>query len=195
MTDVVEPAPFDPDCRRWLPDLAFPAYRFLPGQTPRHPTGATVHAPGREDLPGPGGAWRKNHLYLAGIDHFNFAYWWEAHEFWESLWRNCNAGSACRKFLQGLIQLAAGLLKWHQGNERGMAKLAHKAADNLHRLTSALPEREYMGLDLVDLRRRVANLSAAAARFHHSDAILKRQGLSPVLYLGADRESGCRHGI
>ena len=187
---AAEPTPFDPECPRWLPGFAFPSYRFLPGQTPRHPIDADSQLQGFADPARPRSCWRQNHLYLAGVDCFNFAYWWEAHEFWESLWRNCGAGADCRMFLQGLIQLSAALLKWHQGNGLGMAKLANKAADNLARLTGSIAEPAFMGVDLSDLHDRVANLLAAAARFDHSGQILRRSGLTPVLYLGARSESG-----
>src|SRR5262245_54282863 len=46
--------------------------------------------------------------YLAGIQLFNHRDFFEAHEVWEDLWQEC-AGPE-RRFYQGLIQAAVGLL-------------------------------------------------------------------------------------
>ena len=81
-----EPAPLDPTCRRWLPDLALPDHRFLPGTTARHPVALTAGMPVERGAP-VAANWRDSRRYLAGVDHFNFAYWWEAHEFWEEFSR------------------------------------------------------------------------------------------------------------
>ena len=186
-----EPAPFDPACRRWLPDLAFPDHRFLPGTTARHAVALTAGMPVECGAP-VAAIWRDSRRYLAGVDHFNFAYWWEAHEFWEELWRAEKAGSDCRCYLRGLIQVAAALLKWHAGNAVGMGRLAYKAAANLGRLAG---RESYMGVSVPDLRARVANLQAAArefaaaresavaGKFATAASRLRRPGLAPVIHL------------
>ena len=59
--------------------------------------------------------------YLAGIRLFNEADFFEAHEVWEDLWTDCPLVD--RRFYQGLIQAAVGLLHFVNGNVRGAVKL------------------------------------------------------------------------
>jgi uncharacterized protein len=49
----------------------------------------------------------RRRLLQAGIEHFNRAEFYDAHEVWEDVWRS-NLPEP-RKLLQGLIQVAAGL--------------------------------------------------------------------------------------
>src|SRR5262249_49365822 len=96
----------------------FPAYRFVPGLHPhphrdpaRHsyepqPT-LKRHAPWRVE------EWRTLDDWLYGVDLFNAFYFWEAHEAWEGLWAAAGRDSAPALMLQGLIQIAAALLKTH----------------------------------------------------------------------------------
>ena len=136
---------------RYLPAFSFPAYRHQPGVTPhplRHPDGYSYNA---EEYAGPPlteDNWRINEAYLYGVDLFNHGYWWEAHEAWEGLWQPVERESLCRVYLQGLIQTAAALIKWREGNERGVAKLWNKARKKLERVGGEGPV--YMGLDLVN---------------------------------------------
>lgn len=80
-----------------------------------------------------------------GLELFNTGAYWEAHEAWEEPWRAAPRDSVERLALQGLIQLAAALLKLQQGNERGARRLAARSADKLDRAAS------YRGIDLVAL--------------------------------------------
>src|SRR5262249_52383744 len=59
--------------------------------------------------------------YLAGILLFNRRDFFEAHEAWEDLWMD-RAGPE-KRFVQGLIQAAVGLLHFGNGNVRGARKL------------------------------------------------------------------------
>ncbi|MCC7262214.1 MAG: DUF309 domain-containing protein [Candidatus Latescibacteria bacterium] len=145
-------SPAGPSCPRYLPDLEFPAYRHLPGQTPHprtHPQGHRFALPG-PDLPLTPENWPTHRAYLAGVDLFNGAFWWEAHEAWEGPWRVSPSDS--RHQLQGLIQLAAALIKWHQGNQRGMEKLAHSSRALLEPLAAV--HAHHLGLNLPDLLER-----------------------------------------
>jgi hypothetical protein len=145
--------------RRYLPDLDFPPYRHLPGQTPHprtHPQGHRFALPGF-DQPLTVENWRIHRAYLAGVDLFNRAYWWEAHEAWEGPWRV--SPPSCRRHLQGLVQLAAALIKWHQGKGRGMEKLARRSRALLEGVAQEHPR--HLGLDLPDLLRRMDVFFAA----------------------------------
>ena len=59
--------------------------------------------------------------YLAGIDHFNRGEYFDAHEVWEDLWRDCER--ADRLFYQSLIQAAVALYHWGRGNRAGASRL------------------------------------------------------------------------
>src|ERR1700674_1570492 len=72
--------------------------------------------------------------YLAGIVLFNRGDFFEAHEVWEDLWRDC-AGPD-RRFYQALIQAAVGLLHFCNGNARGAVKLYHSSRDYMGRYGS-----------------------------------------------------------
>ena len=146
------PRSAEPACPRYLPDLEFPPYRHLPGQTPHphtHPQGHRFALAGT-DLRLSAANWRTHRAYLAGVDLYNRAFWWEAHEAWEGPWAVSAPG--CRRHLQGLVQLAAALIKWHQDHQRGMEKLSRSSQGLLAEVAAEHPH--YLGIDLVDLLGR-----------------------------------------
>jgi hypothetical protein len=104
-----ELTPVWPDAPRKAPGLRLPAYRYIPGRHPR-PAEATYDDP-----------------FAAGVDLYHSGYLWEAHEAWEVVYRS----GRDRAYVQGLIQMAAMLLKAHMGNEVGVARLYAKARANL----------------------------------------------------------------
>ena len=133
--------PVWPDAPRVGPARPFPAYAFVPGRTPRppEPEGEPRHVPPER--------WREDPAYLFGIDLYHAGYLWEAHEQWEGIWK-ASADDTQRHFLQGLIQLAAALLKLRMGNARGAGKLAARAHAHLAHVRGE----RYMGLALAPLR-------------------------------------------
>ena len=72
--------------------------------------------------------------YLAGIVLFNRGDFFEAHEVWESLWMDTSSPE--KKFYQGLIQAAVGLLHFCNGNVAGAAKLYKSSRDYMLRYGS-----------------------------------------------------------
>ncbi|HWP57704.1 MAG TPA: DUF309 domain-containing protein [Candidatus Acidoferrales bacterium] len=58
---------------------------------------------------------------LKGIEEFNEGLFFECHETLEEIWLEEHGRD--REFYQGLIQIAAGYLKWEQGVLRGAIKL------------------------------------------------------------------------
>tara|TARA_R110000868_G_scaffold180754_1_gene421407 strand:+ start:5641 stop:6102 length:462 start_codon:yes stop_codon:yes gene_type:complete len=90
----------------------FPAYAHFPGQTP-HPKKDGGHS---QDLADPlshpisDDNWHEHEDYLFGVDLFNAAFFWEAHVWWEAVWKATPKGSN-RDFVQGLIKVAAAALK------------------------------------------------------------------------------------
>ncbi|MBI2082287.1 MAG: DUF309 domain-containing protein [Deltaproteobacteria bacterium] len=82
--------------------------------------------------------------FLYGIDLFNFNYWWEAHEAWETVWKTTEKTDEAGRFLQGLIQISAGMIKWWVGNSSGMKKLFKEGLEKLQTVST----QNLMGLDL-----------------------------------------------
>ena len=164
---------------------AFPAYRYVPGVHP-HPTRSPAghsyepqpqlnrHAPWRPQ------EWRKLDDWLYGVDLFNRFYFWEAHEAWEGLWAALPRESAPALMLQGLIQIAAALLKAHMGVPLGARALATEGLDYLRRAAAVYPT--LLGLDLRDVIERFSRYLAPLDRNE-----LPALGPEvPVLQLAAD---------
>lgn len=93
--------------------------------------------------------------YRAGIELFNGGHYWHAHEQWEACWLAAEGEEA--RFYKAIIQAAAALVKWQQGNRRGLALNWAKSRARL----LALPD-HYAGLDLVALREALDRLVAGA---------------------------------
>ncbi len=132
-------------------NLPLPAWRYRPGCNRRPDAGPTA-APVR--LPAPD-RWAMSALYLYGCDLYNHAYWWEAHEAWEDLWRLAARGDLRRDYLQGLIQVSACALKMALGNHSGARRLLDRAGGYLDRVVAAAEDGHFMGLDLVGWRARL----------------------------------------
>ncbi|MEM7123773.1 MAG: DUF309 domain-containing protein [Pseudomonadota bacterium] len=95
------------------PTLQFPLYAYVPGETP-HPLRA---APGRHRLA------HVDDISTAifyGIDLFDNGYFWEAHEVWETAWRDAERDSDPWLFRKSLIRLAAAALKLRVGSQAGV---------------------------------------------------------------------------
>lgn len=147
-----QPRPFAPDCTRYAPEFPFPPYRHVPGETPhphRDPRGHSYGLmPEHDGMPLTIDGWPRSRTYLIGADLFNHAYWWEAHEWWEALWRPEERRAVVALYLQGLIQISAGFIKWHQGNQRGVDLLHGHGRRKLEQVCRSEGEKTYMGLDL-----------------------------------------------
>ncbi|QJW97098.1 DUF309 domain-containing protein [Frigoriglobus tundricola] len=62
-------------------------------------------------------------LYRSGVALFNRGAFFDAHEVWEDLWRDCPAPD--RRFYQALIQAAVAAHHWGRGNAAGAKRLYH----------------------------------------------------------------------
>ncbi len=149
---VEQPKPFDLNWPRYCPELTFPPYRHIPGVTP-HPTKSpNGHSYGlNEVLPSATAepiAWSVNEAYLYGVDLYNFAYWWEAHEAWEGLWHV--AEDDYRLFLQGLIQVCASLIKHQMRMIKPLQRLSIAGRTKLREVlrTSVASSGIYRGIKL-----------------------------------------------
>jgi hypothetical protein len=152
------PDPGERGVRRYT-QRPLPAYRYVPGVRPhpnRDPAGHSYqptptlnrHAPWSPEQ------WRTLEDWLYGVDLFNAFYFWEAHEAWEGLWAVIERDSAPAWLLQGLIQIAAALLKTHQGVLAGARVLSTEGLDKLGRAAKVHPT--LLGLDVLDVSDRFA---------------------------------------
>lgn len=148
----MEPTFCKPELPRYT-QRAFPPYRFLPFQSgspfPHPRNDPAGHSYGRDEdyLSGFTPAdWRTCEAYLYGVDLFNHAYWWEAHEALEAIWLAAGQTSDCGRFVQGLIQLAAAQLKRFTGEIRGARSLTLSSQEKLS------PAGEiYLGIEVAPL--------------------------------------------
>ena len=120
-----------------LTERPLPRYRHVPGLTPHPVTHPDGHSHGivetplsldEIDLPRD---WSSCEPYLEGVDLFNRGFFWEAHEAWETVWLAAGPGTTVGRFLQGLIQAAAALLKRHVDMPTGSRNLLARSLGNL----------------------------------------------------------------
>ena len=134
-----------------------PPYRHVPGLTPHpvkdprgHLFGHAAMEPSRscrDLLTG----WFDCAEYLYGVDLFNQAYLWEAHEAWELIWIAAGKTTEPARFVQGLIQVSAALLRNHLGTPRGADNLLARAWKSFDAVERRLPmsgQKTYMGIAL-----------------------------------------------
>ncbi len=146
------------DISRYLPDVPFPPYTYVPGRTPHPVSDPAGHMYGEEPEPAElfVDDWQRCTTYLLGIDLFNHGYFWEAHEAWEALWHTAGRSGPIADFLKGLIKLAAAGVKSLEGSEIGRARHARRAAELFETAAKqlGLKDAHLMGLNLADLRRK-----------------------------------------
>jgi hypothetical protein len=154
-----------------------PAYRFVPGETPRPTRDPGGHSHLR-DVQRPGAwrpeDWRKIEEWLWAIDLFNEEYWWESHEALESLWHAAGRTTAPARFVQALVHLSAACLNRRRGHRaaalrqaaRSVQALRTARADGMTRSERASPL--VMGIDLDrligDIERSFASTDALPIR-------------------------------
>jgi len=150
---------------RYCPERLLPPYRFVPGVHPhprRDPAGHsyTEAEPPRRDWDP--AAWTSLSDWLWGVDLFNAFFFWEAHEAWERLWIVKPRRSRAALFLQGLIQIAASLLKIHLHSPTAALSLARAG---LGKVQSTFTGATLLGLEpsrlLVEFRTYFRPLEAA----------------------------------
>jgi hypothetical protein len=86
-----------------------------------------------------------------GINYFNNADFFLAHDFFEELWVNCDRED--RKFFQGLIQVSVGCYHLTCKNYSGALSQLDKG---IQKLNGYLPS--YYNIDLADLTNKVDQL-------------------------------------
>ena len=85
------------------------------------------------------------HILLAGVQQYNDGYFFQAHETLEDLWMQ--SPWPIRRFLQGIIQLAAAFVHFARHEYPGTVRLLGHALEKLDDFPPA-----YMGVDVEQLR-------------------------------------------
>jgi len=107
-----------------------------------------------------------NQQLAEGVELFNEAKFWHAHEAWEKLWLASTGDE--KRFLQGLIQLAAAYHHVQRGTLRGARRLFDAALAKL----APFPD-SYLGIDRAE----------AIARAHeHRICVEKRKNIDAGEY-------------
>ena len=153
---ITQPVPFDSEIRRYFPNRDFPSYRYVPRLTPhpvKDPDGHSYRTTSEDIVSSVYNAsdWSENADYLYGVDLFNFAYWWEAHEAWEGDW--ASATGTQKLFLQGMIQISASLIKWNVKQFRGMRSLSTSGREKLQKVS--IESESFMGIDISQFTKRL----------------------------------------
>jgi hypothetical protein len=156
-----EPRPVWKGAPRHVPQVDFPAYRHVPGQTPHPERHKEGHSYGLNASQVPALSpenWAKHRSYLLGIDLYHQGYLWEAHAAWELPWRAVDVDSIEANLLQALILNAAAQLKIHQGNAAGARRHSLAARWRLARVRAKGyegPNSTFLGLDISDLNEQM----------------------------------------
>lgn len=145
--------PPDPPPPLRQPGRALPPVRYLPGRGPhpfRHPAGH-LYAGGAAPVEAPWSPtdWPLDPRWDHGLDLFDHRYYWESHEALEALWHFLPRPAPEAQLAQGLIQIAAALIKRHLGEERGAGRLHERGLGRIE----ALGEGVLLGVELAGTRR------------------------------------------
>lgn len=151
---MTEPSAPDPDFPR-LSVRPFPPYRYVHGFNAHPRLDETGHSYGEAEVDASqevtlllAGEWRACEQYRYGIDLYNHAYWWEAHEAWESVWLHTADDSPLRHLLQCLIQVSAAHFQQHAGIVNGVRRLLQRADSHRQQAVDLRPG--LLGLDLCE---------------------------------------------
>jgi uncharacterized protein len=117
-----------------------------------------------------------------GVEEFNRAYFFEAHETLEDLWRGTSG--PLRLFYQGLIQLAVGLYHLSNGNRRGALNLLGKGLD---KLTAYQPTCQ--NIDVESLCREAHSWLDRVRRAGEGELTVDPEQLPRIRWIGTERES------
>lgn len=97
--------------------------------------------------------------FAAGVAEFNGGHFFEAHEVWEDQWNDLVGDP--RQFVQGLIQIAAGYLKYELGNLAAARTLWEKGVGRIAASGISADDSRVVDL-LATVRKHVAGLAVGA---------------------------------
>ncbi len=114
---------------------------------------------------------------VKGVEEFNRRLFFECHETLEEIWLEEHGQD--RAFYQGLIQVAAGYLKWEQGVLIGAIKLWQRGLEKLESYPAI-----HLGVDLGALVGATKNNLTIVERAHEQSAAAPDLAV-PRIALGA----------
>jgi predicted metal-dependent hydrolase len=117
-----------------------------------------------------------------GVEEFNRAFFFEAHETLEDLWRGTTG--PLRLFYQGLIQLAVALYHLSNGNRRGALNLLSKSLDKLDAFRPTCQE-----IDVDALCREARVWLDRVRQADHGEVIVDTAQLPRIRWLASERHS------
>jgi len=94
---------------------------------------------------------RHREAFSRGLDLFNRAHFFDAHEVLEDVWRPLPREGPARRYMQGMVQLAVAFHHESTGNHVGARSVLERALRNLNGADSSFPD-----LDLERLRAELA---------------------------------------
>ena len=158
---MIIPAPIR-DIPRYT-SLSFPSYRYVPKYFPhpfRSENGHQHRCRIEKELQHLSRSQMLQIFWLHGCDLFAFRYFWEAHEFWEEVWKET---AKPRKYeIQAAIKMSASILKRHMNHIDASQKLWNQSFQILQHTTEpylkfwrAKAQRfhesgDWMELDIID---------------------------------------------
>ena len=102
-----------------------------------------------------------------GLDLFNRAHFFDAHEVLEDVWREAPLHSPSRRHLQGMVQLAVAFHHHSTGNYVGARSVLERAMRNISGADSSFPD--------LDLDRLRADLDVWRQHLDHSEHAEEKQ--------------------
>jgi hypothetical protein len=135
--------------------IPLPDRKFIPGQgihPDKDPQGSHIPEVNVENVEFTPERWQNAQRYLYAIDLFNHGFWWEAHEVLEGLWIQTGRTTPLARFIQGIIQISAALLKDPKSMPRGTSRLL---ANGLSKLGSQ--SGIYLGIHVETFCKEVEN--------------------------------------
>lgn len=148
----MEPQFIEPIIPRYT-DRPLPEYRHLPFRNAHPFLDKEGHSYGEKLSPPDSFSpenWQDCEDYLYSIDLINHGFWWEAHERLKHVSIGAGRESETGQFVQGLIQIAAALLKHFMKENEGAETLATLGLGNLQKATGI-----YLGVDIMTLVAQV----------------------------------------
>ncbi|MBN1957558.1 MAG: DUF309 domain-containing protein [Desulfuromonadales bacterium] len=142
---------------------SLPSYRHLPFQNPHPFLDVDGHSYGENLAPVEGfgqTSWTEAEDYLYAVDLFNNGFWWEAHERLKQVSIGAGRESTAGRFIQGLIQVSAGLLKHFMAQDAPARALIELGLSNLE-----VEQNPYLGIDVAALK------GALNACLDHDDSV------------------------
>jgi predicted metal-dependent hydrolase len=115
-----------------------------------------------------------------GLDLFNRAHFFDAHEVLEDVWRALPRDRPLRQHLQGLVQLAVAFHHESKGNHVGARSVLERAIRNLNGADSSFPDLDLDRLraDLAPWRQHLDNSKGAGAKKLDGRDVRRRDALN-----------------